>query len=130
MNRRALIWLNASSTSAARPSSISPIKRNVRCKLPGSTHLAPATPVHSSDRRSFSSGGNSIPTKRRSMALRSEPRPATPSGEQRQDASMAIEAITRDLAIGEKPDQRKIAEGFADQPGLDPLLAEQPGAAR
>src|SRR5437867_13435892 len=50
--------------------------------------------------------------------------------EQGQDAGMAVEPVARDLAIGEKPDQREIAEGLADQPGLDPLLAEQRRAAR
>ena len=42
---------------------------------------------------------------------------------------MAVEPVARDLAVGEEPDQREIAERLADQPGLDPGLAEQRGAA-
>src|SRR5438045_5901703 len=52
------------------------------------------------------------------------------SREQGQHAGVAVEPVARDLAIGEKPDQRNIAELLADQPGLDPRLAEQRGAAR
>src|ERR1041385_750178 len=47
------------------------------------------------------------------------------SGEQRQDAGMAVEAVARDLAIGEKADQREVAERLADHAGLHPRLAEQ-----
>src|SRR5438552_12638983 len=43
---------------------------------------------------------------------------------------MAVETVARDLAIGKKPDQREVAERFADQPGLDARLAEQRRAAR
>src|SRR6266699_3872989 len=98
------------------------MNRRVRWRLPGSTHRAPGTPLHKSDRSSFSSGGNSIPTKRRSIASKS-------SGEQRQDAGMAVEAIARNLAIREEPDQGEIAESVADHLGLDPGLAKERRAA-
>ena len=51
------------------------------------------------------------------------------SGEQGQHPGVAVEPVARDLAIGEEPDQRKIAEALADQPGLDPGLAEEGRAA-
>src|SRR5690349_23212874 len=43
---------------------------------------------------------------------------------------MAVKPVSRDLAIGEEPDQREFAEGLADEAGLDPRLAEQRHAAR
>ena len=52
------------------------------------------------------------------------------SGEQRQDAGVAVEAVARDLAIGEEADQRDVAELLADHRGLDPGLTEQRGTAR
>src|SRR5437660_9898453 len=43
---------------------------------------------------------------------------------------MAVKAIARDLAIGEKPDQRKFAEPLADERGFHSGLPEQCGSPR
>ena len=38
---------------------------------------------------------------------------------------MAIQPVARDLTIGKEADQRELAQGLADQPGLDTGIAEQ-----
>src|SRR5215813_2100759 len=126
--RRARKRDSASSMSAAMSSPISPMKRRVRWKFPGSTHFAPGTPEHSNDSRSLSSGGKPIPTKRRSMPSRPQSHRSADSGEQREDAGVAIKAVARDLAIGKETDQREFAEALADEPGLHGGIAKQRGA--
>src|SRR5215471_8929080 len=51
------------------------------------------------------------------------------SGEKGKDASVTIEPVARDLAVGKKSDQRKFAQAFAYQRRLHPGLAKQRGAA-
>src|SRR4051812_48173757 len=129
VKRRARSRDSASSTSAATSSPISPMKRRVKWKLPGSTHFAPGNPEHSSDSRNLSSGGKPIPTKRRNMpSAHRSGQPA--SGKKREHTGMAIEAIARDLAIGEKADQRKFAQALADERGFHSGFTEQCGAPR
>src|SRR5262249_47701775 len=116
--------------SAAPASLVSPMNRRVKWKLPGSTHFAPGTPEHSSDNWSLSSGGKPIPTNRRSIASTCDPpAPSNPSSEQSEDAGVAIKTIARDLAIGKEPDQRELAQGFADHPRLRPGITKQGRAA-
>src|SRR5260370_19565164 len=130
VNRRTRNRDKVSSISAAMSSPISPMKRKVKWKLPGSTHFAPGTPERSNDSPSLSSGGKPIPTKRRNMPSAHEPTSHSTSGEESENASVAIEPVARDFAVGEKADQREFAQALADELGLYPGIAKQRSPAR
>src|SRR5271166_3263594 len=113
---------SASSMSPATPSSTSPMKRSVRWRLPGSTHLAPGTPPARSDRRRRSSGGKAMPTNSRIIGLI--------LWEDRQHAGIGIEPVVRDFPVAEESDEREIAERLADKAELVARAREKIGAAR
>src|SRR6185437_4713800 len=90
------ICSRASSMSPAVPSSTSPMKRRVTCKLPASTHLAPGRPPASAESRSLSSGGSMMPTKRRIIAPARSVRAAGGDGAADQPLDIGREAVDDD----------------------------------
>src|SRR5208282_3116550 len=120
VKRRARKRANASSISLATASPVSPMKRKVRWKLPGSTRFAPRIPERSNDSCSLSSGGKSIPTKRRNIASRTICPFASSSGEEGEDAGMTIKPVAGDLGLHPGfAEQRRAARDAADiDPGL------------